>query len=199
MAGGRRWIGIGLAVVAVLVLVVWALLQTPAPLRRGVTDARPAATQRPHPPAGPVPGRLPPVRVEGTAIITVDPQGRKQWDIRAEAVSVHGDAGTVAMRAVDGTFFEAGEPSVSFVAPRGSFFIASRNVTLEGGAHARAAGGRALSADRVRWILKAGQIEAKGNVVFRQERMVVHADRLVADTALRNATLSGNVRVTVAE
>ena len=56
-----------------------------------------------------------------------------------------------------------------------------------------------MSADTVTWILKARQIEAKGNVVFRQERMVVRADRLLADTALRNATLSGNIRVTVAE
>ena len=199
MAGGRRWIGGGLVVVAALVLIVWALLQTPAPLRRGVTGAQPAATERPHPPASPTPGRLPPVRVEGTAIITVDPQGRPQWDIRADTVAVHDDARTVAMTAVEGTFFEAGEPSVSFVAPRGAFYIASRNVTLEGGAHARAAGGRALSADTVTWILKARQIEAKGNVVFRQERMVVRADRLLADTALRNATLSGNIRVTVAE
>lgn len=198
MAGGRRWIGIGL-VVAALALVVWALLRTPEPANRAATGPQPPTTERPHPAASLTPGRLPPVRVEGTTITTVDPQGRPQWDIRADTVSVHGDAGRVTMTAVDGTFFEAGDPSVSFAAPRGAFFIASRNVTLEGGAHARAAGGRALSADTVTWMLKARQIEAKGNVVFRQDGMVVHADRLLADTALRNATLSGNIRVTVAE
>jgi LPS export ABC transporter protein LptC len=199
MAGDRRWIGIGLVVVAAIVLTVWALLQTPAPSRLEGTSAPPAAAERPRPPASPTPGRLPPVRVEGTAIMTVDPQGRPQWDIRAEVVSVRGDTRTVAMTAVEGTFFEEGEPSVSFAAPRGAFFIASRNVTLEGGAHARAAGGRALSADTVTWIPKARQIEAQGNVVFRQDGMIVRADRLRADTALRNATLSGNIRVTVAE
>jgi LPS export ABC transporter protein LptC len=199
MTGGTRWIGIGLLVVGGALLAVWALLQAPALPRPAATDPQPVIIQRPGSQASPAPPRLPPVRVEGTAIVTVDQQGRPQWDIRAEVVAVRGDARTVTMTSVEGTYFEAGEPSVSFAAPRGSFFMGSRNLTLEGGARARAVSGRALSADTVTWSLKAKQIEAAGNVVFHQEGMVVRADRLRADTALRNATLSGNIRVTVAE
>lgn len=199
MSGARRWIGIGLGIATALAAVVWLLLQTPAPVKPGGAEAQPAAPPVRRPEGGPTPARLPPIQVEGTAISTVDPQGRRQWDIRAETVSVRGDGRTVAMIAVEGTFFEAGEASVSFAAPRGTFFIASRNVTLEGRAHARAASGRTLSADAVAWNLKAGQIEATGNVVFRQEGMIVRADRMLSDTALQHVTLRGNIRVTVAE
>jgi LPS export ABC transporter protein LptC len=137
--------------------------------------------------------------VSGTTITTADPTGRPQWDIGAAAVVVDGAAGTVALTTVAGVFFEAGEPSVEFTAPRGTFFITSRNVALEGGVRARAANGRTLEADAVRWIPGNRQIEASGNVVLRQETLVVRADRLTADTALQHSRLRGNIRVTVVE
>ncbi len=192
----RRWLVIGLVVVVVPVI-IWALLQTPTP-GRGGGDPVVVATPRPQPTPTPSPA-IPPVRVAGTTITTVDPSGLPQWDLRAAAVVVDGTAGTVALTTVTGVFFEAGEPSVEFTAPRGTFFIASRNVALEGGVRARASTGRTLEADAVRWIPGNRQIEARGNVVLRQEALVVRADRLTSDTTLQHSRLRGNIRVTVVE
>jgi LPS export ABC transporter protein LptC len=194
---GRRWVLVGL-IVAIVPAVIWALLQSPAPPGRGEGSA-PIATPSPQPSPAPTAVVIPPVRVERSVISTVDPQGRQQWDIRADSVAVSGTAGTVALAAVSGVFFEGGEPQVEFAAPRGTFFIESRNVTLEGGVRARATTGRTLEAQTVRWIPAARQVEASGQVVLRQGKMVVRADRLVSDTALEQTRLSGNIRVTVVE
>jgi LPS export ABC transporter protein LptC len=195
---GRRWILIGLVIVIVPV-VIWALLQAPEPVRPAGPTPRASATRSPRPTATPGIASIPPVRVEGSVISTVDAQGRQQWDLRADTVSVDGPKGTVTLTAVTGTFFENGQPSVEFSAPRGTFYIASRNVTLEGGVRAKSVSGRTLEAQTATWTPGTRQVGASGHVVLRQPGMVVRADRLTADTSLQHTRLSGNIRVTVDE
>jgi LPS export ABC transporter protein LptC len=194
----RRIVSVAVVVLAVPV-VIWALLQVPAPARRDGSGPIPTVTPRPRPSPRPTPAGIPPVRVEGSAISTVDPQGLQQWDLRAETVAVDSAAGTVALTAVAGVFFEGGQPSVEFAAPRGTFYIATRDVTLEGGVKARAANGRTLEAVTVKWIPKTRRIEATGSVVLHQNGMIVRSDHLTSDTALQHAKLTGNIRVTVPE
>jgi LPS export ABC transporter protein LptC len=195
---GRRWVVIGLVVIVVPV-VIWALLQAPAPVRQAAPSPTPLATPAARATATPGTANIPPVRVEGSVIATVDSRGRQQWDIRADTVSVDGPRGTVTLTVVTGVFFEDGEPSVEFSAPRGTFFIGSRNVKLEGGVRAKSVTGRTLDAQTATWTPNARQIAASGNVILRQPGMTVRADRLTADTSLQHTKLSGNIRVTVDE
>lgn len=197
MSGSGRWIAIGLGI-AVIPLVIWALLSAPepAPGRPGSAPG-PVASPTVRPSPSPRPARLPPIEVEGTAISTVDAAGRRQWDIRAESVAVDGASSTATLTAVEGTYFQAGEPAIAFAAPRGTFYVASRNVTLSGRVRARATSGQTLEADLVRWFPKTQQIEASGSVTLRQSGMIVHGDHLVADMSLQRTRMTGNIRVTV--
>jgi LPS export ABC transporter protein LptC len=200
MSGSGRWVLIGLAV-AIVPLVIWALLQAPTTVPgRGSPASGPVATPAPaRPSPTPTRARIPPVQVEHTAISTVDEGGRPQWDIHAESVTVDGVRGTASLTTVDGTYFQGGQPSVVFTAPRGTFYITSRDVVLSGGVQARATSGRTLEADYVKWSPKANQIEATGSVVLRQKGLTAWADRLTADIALEHYRLSGNVRVQASE
>lgn len=200
MSRSGRWLSIGV-VVAVVLVVIWALLQSPAtaPGRGGAAGRPGTATPIPAPSPRPSAARIPPVQVDRTAISTVDEGGRPQWDIRAEAVTVDSARGTALLTTVEGTYFQAGEPAVTFTAPNGTFYIATRNVTLTGGVHARATSGRTLEADEVKWVPKARQIEAVGSVVLRQKGLTLRADRLVSDVALQHTTLNGNIRVQATE
>ncbi len=199
MSRSGRWIAVGLGI-AVVPLVIWALLQAPdpAPGRAGSIPG-PAASPTVQPSPSPRAARIPPIEVEGTAISTVDTEGRRQWDIRAESVAVDSASGTATLAAVEGTYFRAGEPAIAFSAPRGTFHVATRNVTLSGRVRARATSGHTLEADAVRWFPKTQQIEASGSVTLRQSGMIVHGDHLVADVSLQRTRMSGNIRVTVAQ
>ncbi len=181
----------------VVALVIRTLLQAPAPTPAG-TGSPPgsqASTPRPSPTA--TIARVPPVEVKRTAISTVDSEGRLQWEIRAETASVDSLSRTATLTRVEGTYFHEGGPAVTFAAPKGTFFVATRNMTLSDGVRARAAGGETLEAKVVRWDPGRAQIEATGSVVLRQGGMTVRADRLMTDTSLRLSSMSGNVRVTV--
>lgn len=199
MVRSRLWIWIGLIIG--VPLVIWALLRTPTPpgWRGAGTRSSVTATPSSQPSPRATPATIPPVHVERTAISTVDEQGRRQWDLRAEAVTVDGAAGTATLSRVEGVYFQAGEPAVTFRAPRGTLYIASRNVTLTGGVHVESTTGRTLQANVVRWLPKSQEIQATGAVVLRQPGMTVRADRLIADVALRRTRLTGNIRVTVTE
>lgn len=187
------------AVLAALVaaLVIGTLLQAPAPTPVGPGAGPGVAVPTPRPSPVATAGRVPPVEVKRTAISTVDSEGRLQWEIRAETASVDSRSRTATLVQVEGTYFHDGEPAVTFAAPKGTFFVATRNMTLTDGVRARTSGGETLEAEVVRWDPGRAQIEATGSVVLRQGGMTVRADRLTTDTSLRLSSMSGNVRVTV--
>jgi len=201
MARNTRWIGVALAVLAAT-LVVWALLRNPNQTsERAATSPVPRVTQTPRPPVSPTPsaGGVPQAVIKGTTVSSVDEKGRRQWELRATSVVVDSAAGTAALTAVAGTYFKEGKPAISFTAPRGTFFIVTRNVALSERVQARSVSGHTLEADLIRWVHKTQQIEASGAIVLRQRGLTIYADRLTADVALQRTRLEGRIRVTVAE
>jgi LPS export ABC transporter protein LptC len=201
VSGTRRWIAIGLAVAAAL-FAVWALLRGPASeptasARRETQSAGPAASPTATP--TPRPAALPPVRVERTAISTVDASGRPQWEMRAQTVALDGNTGIATLTGVAGIYYEAGQRSATITAARGVLTIATRNVVLSGGVHAESTSGRTLDARTVKWFPGRHQVEAEGAVILRQRGMTVRADRMVADISLQRTRMSGNIKVTMHE
>jgi LPS export ABC transporter protein LptC len=200
MAARGRLIVMGLAV-AIAVAVIWAFLQTTgseraAPAIAPGDNASPAASPVPVP--SPRVGQLPAVAVDRTKVTTVDAQGRRQWEIRAETVLVDGATNKAVLRGIQGTYFQRGPPAVSFSAQRGTFDAATHIVALTGAVRARAPG-RSVQADAVEWSPKTQKVIATGDVVLRQKVLILRADRLTADTTLQRANLQGNIRVTIEE
>ena len=191
------WVLVG-ALAAAILFILWVLLRGPtgepqtAPVLR-----RTAATPQPTPTSRG--GQIPPVEAEQTTITTADDKGRKQWEIHADVVVIDSASNTAQLTKVRGTYFQKGEPAVTFTAPRGVFYIQTRNVALVDGVHAAATSGRTIDARQVTWHMKTQLIEAVGAVVLRQKGLTVRADRMTTDLKLTNAKLEGNVRVDVVE
>lgn len=201
MAGRWRVIGLGLIVAGIAAVLGLYLTNTATePEGRG---AAPVATATPAPAPVPAPspraGQIPAVEVEKTTVTTVDAQGKRQWELRADEVVVDGTSNTAVLTRVQGTYYQRGQPAVTFSAARGTFNIQTRIVVLSGTVRARATSGRAVEADTVEWSPKNQQVVATGGVVFRQKGLTLRADRLTADTSLRRANLVGNIRAVVEE
>jgi LPS export ABC transporter protein LptC len=191
------WVLVG-ALAAASLFILWVLLRGPtgepqaAPVLR-----RTAATPQPTPTARG--GQIPPVEAEQTTITTADDKGRKQWEMHADVVVVDSASNTAQLTKVRGIYFQKGGLAVTFTAPRGVFYIQTRNVALVDGVRAAAASGRTIDARQVTWHMKTQLIEAVGAVVLRQKGLTVRADRMTTDLKLTNAKLEGNVRVDVVE
>jgi len=193
---------------AVLVLVgLWYLLRgSPSARAPGGTATPPPAASTPapspSPPATPRPvggPDLPLVSVEGSRIRGADPSGRVQWELRAESLQVDADQDEVRLTGVEGTFLERGSPAVTFTAPRARFDVKTRDITLSGGVRARAGGSRSVDAREIRYVASRRLFIATGGVRLVQERMIVRADRLESDVALRRTRLTGHITVTIRE
>ncbi len=141
---------------------------------------------------------IPFVEVEGSRLAGVDPTGKKLWELRAKTVQIDRDKDTVTFTDVGGQLYQNGVPQFTFVAPRGVLFIASRDVELTGGVSGRA-NGRTLRAPQVRWDAAHQQLIATGGITLTDPRMVVSADKVVTDPALRRTTFTGNIRVRVTQ
>lgn len=199
MSRRSQWLLIG-AVAAAIPLLLWLLLRGPVrePLAAPVLR-RTAVTPQPTPTPRGSQIQIPPVEAEQTTITTADDKGRKQWEIHADIVVVDSASNTAQLTNVRGTYFQKGEAAVMFTAPRGIFYIQTRNVALVDGVHAAALSGRMIDARQVTWQMNKQLIEAVGSVVLRQKGLTVRADRVTTDLKLTNAKLEGNVRVDVAE
>jgi LPS export ABC transporter protein LptC len=196
MTRRAQWLLIA-ALLAAVPLLLWLLLRGPVGEPLAPALRRVAATPRPTP--TPARGQIPPVEAEQTTITTADDKGRKQWEIHADVVVVDSGSNTARLTNVRGTYFQKGEPAVTFSAPRGVFYIQTRNVALVDGVHAAATSGRMIDARQVTWSMQKQVIEAAGSVVLRQKGLVVRADRVTTDLRLTTAKLEGNVRVDVDE
>ncbi len=191
-----------IAAAAVLVAGFWVVLRGD-PASRRPPDAptptvSPAGTATPAA-AAPTPSALPPIAVEEGRIRGADPTGRVQWELRAASIQVDADREEVRLVGVEGAFLEKGKPAVTFTAPRALFAMRTRDITLTGGVRARAGDGRSVEAEEVRYLAARRLLIATGRVRLMQERMVVRADRLESDVALRRTRLAGHITVTIRE
>jgi len=179
-------------VVAVVAGVRWWMSTIPTPPTRPAPAA--LAPQRPQAPEAAIPY----VEVEGSRLAGVDPTGRKLWELQAKSVQIDRDTDTVTFIDVGGQFYEKGAPKFMFRAARGVLQIASRNVHLTGGVSGRA-DGRTLQAPQVRYDAARGQLIASGGVTLTDPKMIVFADTVVTDPALRQTTFTGNIKVKVTQ
>ena len=196
-----------IAVAALILAGVWVLMRGGPPAVRG-----PRGTPPPSPivsrPATSTPAAisratsapaLPPITVEESRIRGADPSGQVQWELRALSLQVDADREEVRLTGVEGTFLEKGKPAVTFTAPRALFAMQTRDITLSGGVRARAGAGRSVEAQEVRYLAARRVLVASGGVRLTQERMIVRADRLESDVALRRTRLIGHITVTIRE
>ncbi len=206
MRVNRIAIGAGALAAALILAGLWYVGRgdPSAPARQRPAAPSPAGTAVPAPTlaAAPRPSGtplLPAVTVEEGRIRGADPSGRVQWELRALTLQVDADRDEVRLTGVEGTFLEQGKPAVTFTAPLARFDMQTRNITLSGGVRARAGSGRSVDAQEIRYLASRRLLVATGGVRLTQERMVVRADRLESDVALRRTRLTGHITVTIRE
>jgi len=73
--------------------------------------------------------------------------------------------------------------------------VANQIVLMPAGSTSRNPEGQQMTADKVRWFMRSGKLEADGRVVLIQEGARVTGQRLRADTRLKQGRMSGGARV----
>lgn len=173
-------------------------LRRTAPSSTATAPVPPAHAPAPAAPESPGPDQ-PFLKIEGTQLAGSDPKGRRLWDLKATTLQIDRTKNIVTMTDVSGQLYEKEKTALTFAAPRAKFFAASKDVELTGGVSGRTPDGRTLRAPVVRWDGRKGIFVASGGVTVTQPGMIIRADRLTSDAAMRRPTFSGNISVQVTQ
>ena len=182
---------------AVILAVVAGLRRTTPPST--ATAPPPQAQPAPAPAPAPAEPDQPFLNIEGTQLSGSDARGRRLWDLKATSLQVDRTKNIVTMINVSGQLFENQKPALAFKAPTATFFAASRDVQLSGGVFGRTPDGRTLRAPVVRWDHRNAIFVASGGVTVTQPGMIIRADRLTSDAAMRRPKFTGNISVQVTQ
>jgi len=139
------------------------------------------------------------VQMEGGQFSGVDEKGRKQWEVRAQVVSLDTARERATLQNPVGTLYREGKVALTFRADQGRVDMQAREVELVGNVQMESSEGRRLHARKVTWSEKAGKITASGEVRLSEGKLTVRADLLESGLELARTRLVGNVHVEQSE
>ena len=200
--------GIPAALVAML---VWTFLPhgggaphmttlPPAPATRRppvVDPSPPAVAPPPGKSAEPEPGTSPFAEIRQGDLEGTDENGRAQWRIVADVVTVLHDKDTVLLRNVRATLFERDGGTIVVTGVRGRFDTKTHEVEIDGGVHGKSSTGRELFADQLHWLPRQGKVTGTGHIRLVEERVVMYGDEMTSDTILGRTQFFGHVHASV--
>lgn len=170
----------------------------PAASRPPAIDPSPPAVEPPGTSsAEPEPGTRPFAEIRQGDLEGTDENGRAQWRIFADVVTVLHDKNTVLLRNVRATLFERDGGTIVVTGARGSFATTTHEVEIEGHVHGKSSTGRELFADQLHWVPRKGKVTGTGHIRLVQERVVMYADGMTSDTILGQTQFFGHVRASV--
>jgi LPS export ABC transporter protein LptC len=171
----------------------------PAASRAPVVDPSPPAVE---PPPGtssaePEPGTAPFAEIRQGDLEGTDENGRPQWRIVSDVVTVLHDKNTVLLRNVRATLYERDGGTMVVTGGRGRFDTKTHEVEVEGNVHGKSSTGRELFADQLHWRPRQGKLTGSGHIRLIQESVVMYADGMSSDTTLGRTQFFGHVRASV--
>ena len=129
-------------------------------------------------------------------IVLRDPKGERAWVGTADRVRWSAQEAIIELTNVRCTFFEQGRRVLQASAPRARVNQENGRVVLSGGVRgASEVEDAQFEADEVEWDIATRRLVATGHITFvRGDWRVTGGERLEADTALRDAEMTGQMR-----
>ena len=135
------------------------------------------------------------VLFENTALVE-EKDGKRLWELNAEAVNVDVTAKKVNLTKVNATFYREDGSKVNVVAHSGIADIAKQEVFLNGEVTAvSAADGATFTAPHVRWAGEIRWFFAEGGVKLVRDDTVITGDKLDSDVNMEKVKVRGNAKV----
>ncbi len=184
---------------ALVAALLWSLLphgEPPHSKPRSPTSSRDAAplseTTRQS-----APGAVAPYGVISLGdLVGTDETGHKRWRITAERVTLAQGKQVVLLQGVRATFYAPDGTTMNVTGQKGQYNTGTRDVDLEGDVHGVSSAGRELFADRLHYSPASDEVTGTGHIRLIEERVIMHADRMVSSPTLGQTRFFGHVHIT---
>ncbi|MBP2654196.1 MAG: hypothetical protein H6Q73_1765 [Firmicutes bacterium] len=128
---------------------------------------------------------------EGSSIVERR-DGKKLWELSAEAINVDPATKNVYLNNLNGTFYEANGKELRLVAKEASFDSKTKELVMQGEIKAVSSDGAVFTAPKARWMGNEGRIYASGGITLSQGDTVITGDELESDSSLAKVKILGN-------
>lgn len=135
------------------------------------------------------------VLFEKTAMIE-EKDGKRLWEISAEAINVDATAKKVYLTNVKGAFYRDDGSSVNIIARKGVADTAKKEILLEGEVTAvSSTDGASFAAPTMRWEGNIRWFFADGGVKYTRDDSVMTGEKLDSDVEMEQIKIRGNAKM----
>jgi LPS export ABC transporter protein LptC len=134
------------------------------------------------------------ISFEKTAMVE-EKNGKRLWELSAEAVNMDSKANKVYLTNVKGIFYSENGGSVNIIARKGVADTLTKEIFLEGEVTAVTNEGATFTAPNARWSGELRLFHANGGVKLTRGDTVMTGDTLDSDVDLEKVKIRGNAKV----
>ena len=172
---GKFFAGIGILIF--LALVVWVVRSIPEPPK--------AAPPKDEP-------RI--MSYEGNTL-SAEKDGRKQWELRADRISMNVDTQDAEMENIKGQFYEENGRVVTLVAKHGLYRQGTKDIAVDGDVKVTNTDGAELTSQKLTWLAAQEKLVAEVDVRVKKDDMRASGDLIESSDGFNRIKIIGKAHI----
>lgn len=126
--------------------------------------------------------------------------GKSIWKFDANKAVINRTKDTLQLYGLKGHFLENENNIIEITTPKALLDLRNSNLNMYGGKITTIYGPKkVLTADKITWISKEETLSGTGNVLLKQENMMLKSRSFIADNELKMIKISGEPEISIDE
>ena len=170
-------IAIGAGILLFLALVTWVVYSIP------------------DPPKPVEPDNSPRIMSYEENNISAEKDGKKQWELHADKISMNMDTKDAEMENIEGKFYEDDGRIVTIVAKHGTYNHSTKDVAIDGDVNVTNTDGATLTSKKLTWIAAQEMLVAEEDACVKKDDVMASGDRIESSDGFNRFKITGKAHI----
>ena len=174
----KEKISIGVGILLFLALIAWVVKSIPEP-----PQPKEESTHTPR------------VMSYAGNSLSEEKDGRKQWELHADTISMDVDTQDAELEHVTGQFYSADGRVVTLVAKHGTYKQSTKDIAVDGDVKVTNTDGAELTSQKLTWIAAREMLVAEVDVHVKKDDMRASGDRIETSDGFNHFRIIGKAHI----
>ena len=170
-------ISIGAGILLFLALIAWVVRSIPDPPKPVEPDNSPRI-----------------MSYEGNNI-SAEKDGKKQWELHADKISMNMDTKDAEMENIEGKFYEDDGRIVTIVAKHGIYNQSTRDVAIDGDVNVTNTDGAILTSQKITWVAAEEMLVAEEDACVKKDDVMASGNRIESKDGFNHFKIIGKAHI----
>ncbi len=149
----------------------------------------------PEPPKPVEPAEGPRLMTYEGNVLSAEKDGRKQWELSADQISVDVDTQNAEMTKITGKFYSEDDRIVTLTSDHGFYNQSTKDIAVDGNVKVTNTDGAELNCQKLSWIAEKEMMVAEGDAHVKKEDMRAHGDRIESTDGFNRVKIIGKAHI----